>query len=347
MVKFDTIKLQVPNDVIRGFNDAAFIETARRDNETMNIEYFKQAKNQALPPGISSIKFKEGEGYQITMSAKTLGQDYLQGISFNNWQQPFKTLSPILEIDTKELWEANPKILSCDATDNIQIKDIGSHNEICEAILSARTNQRFLPLHYNTRKNIAFEFRGTQQEKNRIIGYAKHLDLLKPANKAFMKSLPNANAMYEEASKMIRFESNHTTFKAMRQRFNADQSNLQNMLQSNAPVNHNFLLKVIKGGNQQGCIFEELQNYDGNIKQFIMIKGIENIIQSLNYEEASIRAFFKRGYENDNTFKAAFYKGKYSIKKIIEELRSKKEFPQAMPNTIVTKCLDALIKAVA
>jgi len=347
MIKFDTIKLQVPTQVIRGCNGDAFIQTMRTDKATGHTEIFEQAKNNALPPGISSIKFKEGEGYQITMSAKTLGQDYLQGISIDNWERPFQTLAPILQINTNELWEANPKILSCDATDNIGIKNIGSHSEICEAMLSARTNKRFLPLHYNTRKNIAFEFRGTQQEKNRIIGYAKHLDLLKPANKNFMKSLPNPNMMYEEASKMIRFETNHTTFKAMRQRFNADQNNLQNMLKSNTPVNHNFLLKVIKGGNQQGCIFEELQNYEGNIKQFIMIKGIENIIQSLNYEEASIRAFFKRGYENDNTFKAAFYKGKYSIKKMIEELRSKKEFPQAMPNTIVTKCLDALLQAVA
>jgi hypothetical protein len=347
MIKFDTIKLQVPPHVVTRYNGDAFMETIRTDKATGHAEIFEQAKNQALPPGVSSVKYKEGEGYQITMSAKTLGQDYLQGISINNWQRSFETLAPILEIDTHELWQANPKILSCDATDNISIENIGTHAEICEAMLSAITNKRFLPIYYNTRKNIAFEFRGTQQEKNRIIGYAKHLDLLKPANKNFMKSLPNSNAMYEEASKMIRFETNHTTFKAMRQRFNADQNNLQNMLQSKAPVNHNFLLKVIKGGYEQGSIFEELKNYEGDFKKFIMIKGIENIIQTLNYEQASIIAFFKRGYENRERFNKAYYKSKYPIKKMIEELRSKNEFQQAKPNTIVTKCLDALLQAVA
>jgi hypothetical protein len=347
MIKFDTIKLQVPTQVIRGYNGDAFMETIRTDKATGHTEIFEQAKNNALPPGISSIKFKEGEGYQITMSAKTLGQDYLQGISLNNWQRSFETLAPILEINTHELWQANPKILSCDATDNIEIKDIGTHAEICEAILSAKTNKRFLQLYYNTRKNIAFEFRGTQQEKNRIIGYAKHLDLLKPANKNFMKSLPNANAMYEEASKMIRFETNHTTFKAMRQRFNADQNNLQNMLQSKAPVNHNFLLKVIKGGYEQGNLFEELNNYNGAFDTLVYTKGLQNIIQGLNYDESSIIAYFRKGYVKESDFKYHFYKKKFPIKKLIEELRSKKEFPQAMPNTIVTKCLDALLQAVA
>lgn len=344
MTKFDTIKLEVPVESVRGTNSDAFIQTIRTDKATGQVEIFEQAKSHCMPPGLSSVKYRDGGEYQITLSAKTLGCNYLEGISLNNWQQPFNAIKGLIDIDTNMLWDMNPKILSCDTTDNISISDIGTHQQICEAMLAARTNKRFMPISYNTRKNIAFEFRGTQLEKNRIIGYAKHLDLLKPANKQFLKSLPNAEAMYKQAEKQIRFETNHTTFKAMRNRFAVDKNNLQEMLQSNISVNHNFLLKVIKGGFEQGILFEELEGWNDK-KQFVMMKGIEAIIKQLNYDENSIIAFFKKVYEEN--FKYNYYKGKFPIKKMIEQLRLDSENSKAEASPIVKKCLSALLLSVA
>lgn len=283
MIRFDTMTIAIPEGTINRVNRDSFVEYTQRDLQTGAVFITQQAKNEHLPIGVSRIQYKEGRDYLVTISAKTLGQDYLEGINLNNWGRAISGISPVLDVDLNRLWDENPKINRCDNTDNILLSDIGySKNEVCRSLYSARRNERFIPKWYESKNKLGVEFFGTQEEKNRLIVYDKKLDLLKHQNKAFRESIPNLLMMYTQADKTLRFETNHTSFRSMRNRFDVDQNNLQEMLNSKSQVNYNFLSKVMNKEFTQVSLWDELKNYEGKGIDFVMMKGYENIITELS-----------------------------------------------------------------
>lgn len=160
-----------------------------------------------------------------------------------------------------------------------------------------------------------------------MIVYAKHLDLLKPDNKEFMKLVRNPSRLIASAEKQLRFEVNHTTFRSIKNRFDVQQNRLQDVLKSSQPVNHDFLKKILNVTDiKQTTLFDEYENFEGAGTDFLMMKGIQSIIESLDYSDVQVRAFFQHIFPNENTFKEYWYgkKAKTSIKKILESLQQKK-----------------------
>jgi hypothetical protein len=322
MQAFDTIKFQLSPVAIRGLNQAAFDETIRTDGLTGQTEQYWQGRSSALPVGVSSIKYRVGDDFQITISAKTLKDNYLQGISLNTWEQAITAIAPVLDIDPELSMQG--KVYLCDSTNNILKSSLegASTYEVCQALLAGRANLRFNPKFYHSKKKLGVEFHGTQQEKNRIICYDKQLDLLKPENKLFMKALKGGGSpMLMAADKVVRFETNHTAFRSMRQRFGVAENTIHQLLHSTKPVNHDFLCKVLNmTEGAQSQLFEQVKDYQGRGLDFIYLKGIENIILELNCNDVQVKEFFKL-LLGDN-FKYQYYRRNNNIRQILARLKA-------------------------
>lgn len=294
MVRFDTMTIAIPTDSIRRVRMESFVGNQQTDYGTGQVVTTEQAKSDHLPIGVSKIQYKDGKDYLVTISAKTLGQDYLEGINLNNWDRAIDGISPILDIDANILWDNNPIIHRCDNTDNILLSDIGySKREICRSLYSSKRNERFIPKWFESKKELGVVFNGSQQEKHRFTIYDKYLDLNKVENKDFLRSIPNPMKMYNDAEKSIRFEANHTTFRSMRNRFDVSKNHLQEMLNSNSKVNYNYLNKVLKYDFRQASLWDAMKSFEGKGIDFIMMKGYENIIKELNCDFTANRLFFK------------------------------------------------------
>ena len=346
--------IAIPTESIRAVNRFCFVENQQTDLATGEAIITKQAKRDSLPIGVSKIQYKEGREYLVTISAKTLGQDYLEGINLNNWDRSLECLSPIMDIDTNRLWNYNPKIHRCDNTDNILLADIGyKKNEICRSLYASNRNERFIPKWYESKKKLGVEFFGTQQEKNRLIVYDKKLDLLKHQNKDFVKSIPNPVKMFNDADKTLRFETNHTSFRSMKNRFDVNQNHLQEMLNSQSKVNYNYLNKVLKFDFRQLSLYDELKNFEGKGIDFVMMKGYENIIKELNCDTIAVRSFFKELF-GERSFKYYWTQVKTmpTIKQMVTRLKIEQEKQignlknDVKPLTICNSVLEALQLAV-
>lgn len=134
-----------------------------------------------------------------------------------------------------------------------------------------------------------------------MIVYAKHLDLLKSANKNFIKLLSNPAKIIEAAEKQIRVEVNHTHLRSIRQRFDCGDVYLKSVLSSGSPVNHNFLKKILGVSDvKQTSLFDELETFKcdgGDGMQFIIMMGIQTIIVRLEYNEVMVKSFFSRYFQ--------------------------------------------------
>ena len=323
MIRLDTISLMIPEESVSQINRDAFITNIQIDDHTGEELMTKKAKSTYLPIGVSQITYKDERDYILTISAKTLKDNYLEGINLNTWERAIRGASEILDIDTQKIWDINTRILRCDTTDNIEVQDLGySKRDICQSLYENRMNQRFVSKWYESTKKLGLEFAGTQKEKNRIICYDKLKDLEKTANKKFMESLMHPIEMRDRASSTLRFETNHTTKRSIIDRFKVKENNLREVLHSNTPVNHNFLKKVLST-DYQISLFEELKKFDGDPHTFIYRKGLENIIKELNYDEGQVKRFIKELY-GDANYKYHWYNGRQPIKKLLMEMKLEK-----------------------
>lgn len=350
MQEFDTLKLSIPPEAVRSARSDIWLINHKSHSGTGDTQETRQAESKALPIGVSNFSTaKGGRDYQITFSAKVLGQEYLQGLTLNNWDRVFDRLKPVIDIDKNIVFD-NSKVFTCDTTNNLLIEDIGYNRQtILSALLCSRSNMRFLPVSFISKNKQGIEFRGTQGEKNRMIVYNKKLDLLKPANRDFVKSLENSAKLIQEADKQLRFEVNHTQLRAIRGRLDIPDNSLKNVLSSGVPVNHNFLKKVMAVTDiKQTSLFGEWQDFQGDGRDFIFYKGLQSIIQSLECSDVLVKNMFQSLFNNEDLFKYHWYKKKNSIKQVLEAEQVKAYGVESeTSDKIVNKVLECLLKAVA
>lgn len=345
MVRLDTLKLEVPASSVKAVRWDQFVENQQTDMASGATDLIRKAKAASLPVGVSQILYKDGASFQITLSAKTLKDEYLESINLNNWDKAIAGLDPVMEIDANSLWDANPLVYRCDTTDNVPLSYLHTNQKgVCKALLAGKFNERFVSKWYESKRKLGVEFAGTQQEKNRLIAYSKDLDLQKRENKSFLKSLSNPYDVIEAAQHIIRIETNHTAFRSIRERFGIRENRLQQVLNAPNPVNHNFLKKVLNARSGQMSLFEEFLSMNIDPMQFIYIKGIEQIVSSFNCDELAIRQFFKDLL--GERYKYFFYKSAMPIKQVIKKIKSQQpEELKSETSTICQRLLDQLIAA--
>lgn len=346
MQQFDTLKISFPEYAVKNSKSDIWVHTEKTDSETGITDNYQQVKSKCLPIGVSQIQLKENVSCHVTFSAKVLTDNYLQGITVNNWNQVLTTLKPIIEIDTNTVYDES-RVYRCDTTNNIDIEVIGyTPKTIYSGLLASRTNTNFKDHRYNSKTKQGIVFAGLQQEKNRLIAYSKSLDLQKSDNKDFIKTLQHPIRMIEQAEKQIRFEVNHTSFKSIRDRLQIGTNLLSNVLSSKVSVNSNFLKKICKGGARQTHLFDEYQQFSGSGMDFIYFKGIQSIIEHLEYSDVAVKDFIQQLLGEN--FKYHWYKKDYCIKSVLEDMQNKKYGVTGETSTIIcTRIIEQLHYAVA
>lgn len=346
MVRLDTFKVEIPRQAVLDMNRDAFIEKSDRDMANDAVTSMVVAKSKSLPIGVSRLNYKPGASYQVEFSAKVLGQDYLDGININNWFRFADALSDVMKVDVNRMWDENPRVLKCDTTDNIPMTLLDcTKRDVCYSLRDAKMNDRFTTKKYESRKKLGVEFHGDQDEKNRIIVYDKHLDLLKRANRDFMRSLPDPGKMLKDAEGVIRFETNHTDFRNIRKRFNVEDTTLQSVLSSQAKVNHDFLCKALGRGAVQTSLLSEYHeaNHDG--QDIFMVYGVKYVYEYYKGDLSAIRQLAKEFYGEN--WRYQYYKAKTSIQSVALRIKSMStRSVNAVPlDDLVKRVLSALLAA--
>lgn len=344
MIRIDTIHLEVPVDAVRGVKKEGFEPRLMRyDIDTGTGVLHLDAKRESRPVGCVSVKYKEGEHYQVKMSAKTLGQNYLEGININTFEQALSGISSLIDIDAQRLLDSNPKVMSFDVTDNIQMSDIGgTKKELIHSLVTAKMNERFIPVMYESKNKLGAEFRGTQQERNRLIVYCKYLDLHKRENKEFIKQLPNPMKLFTQAENTIRVENNIGNLESARNRLKINDNNLMSILTSDEKVNHKMMNKILKLNTNQLSIFSELDNSPYKGDDWVMKTGIDTIVRRCNFNMKIVRDVMKKAY-GDN-FKYRYYRASNPLSRLIQEVKVSTSSDSVKVLTITDRLLDALSK---
>lgn len=348
MQQLDTLTIAIPPEAVKSINRGKFVSNLETDCGTGLFTEKYQLKHTEAPIGVSKLVWKHGGDMLLTYSAKVLKDDYLTGITAENWYRGLEAVQSIVQLDENLVWDAG-KINRADSTNNIYLHHVGvDAKTICTSLLASRGNPRFKDISYQSKRKQGIEFRGVQQEKNRMIVYSKSLDLLKSDNRHFLDSLHNRYTMIQTAEKQLRFEVNHSTHKSLRDRFNVPENTLKSILSSTEPVNHNFLKKIMAVGDvKQTRLFDEYLNLDVPAVQYIKYKGVQTIIKELNCDDTLVIQFFKLLYSNDNAFKQAYYKGAYPIKKMLEhEQANRFKIDVSFSNKVANKVLECLKVAV-
>lgn len=343
MTHLDTLSIKFPDEAVRRVNPLAFSHDHTTDPETgVTTEKWK-AKAKWMPIGVSQLHHVPGSGGHVVMSAKVLGQDYLDGINPNNWDRGFHAISEIIDIDTKALWDYDPIINRCDTTDNISLEALGaSHREVCKALKAAKSNSRFIVYPYQSKTEMGVVLKGTQKrDKNRLLCYDKRLDLLKSDNRDFLKSIPNPIKMLKDAEGITRVEVNHTTYSSMRARFKVSQNTLQGIMGSHAKVNHDFLKKAMGQDTKVLSLFSEYESMDITPVDFIRAKGMESIYHHCERDEIQMREFLKQLF--GERFNYYFYKSAMPLKDLIKKIKAKDAgFEQGRLSQIIIRLLSEL-----
>ena len=298
--RFDTLKFAIPAEAVRGIRQAAFNEKTDCDLETGQVRTWLKAKPSALPIGFAELTNERNHpDWTLSLSAKALGDSYLQGIGLENIEEALSGIGQILDLNLYKALDSNPQVYRADTSSNIPLTTIGtqSQSQIMEALNMAKRNPKFKTQVFNRSKNIGITFKGNQEEKNYIKAYDKFLDLNCRKNQDFLKSLNHPARMLEQSKTICRIESEHTTFRSFRNRFKTE-PRLLDILDSKAKVNHDFLAKVIGTEGQLKLFDEILQSKQAkqSPKQFIRELGLREFAKSCDYNIQQIEEAFRLLY---------------------------------------------------
>jgi hypothetical protein len=280
----------------------------------------------------------------INTSAKLLNNQYLDGINTNTYAQWIDSINGLglIDIDKYKTFEQGI-FQKIDTTNNIDLSSLynldNQWNEVLGYLEVAKLNERFSIDDYYSKHNQGIAYRGNQKEKNRLIMYRKYLDLLKSDNKGFLNSINRPVEFLNSTKNILRVESNHTTFKAIRTRLNINSNTIQDVLTNGVNPNPKMLDKITQPHreNQLLMVFNEYSPDNYNLDEVIKLEGIKNIIRNANYCEKTLKQFVKR-YTTEAMFRWWWYGGKKSItpfRPLINELRVKDANKDPQVNKVI------------
>ena len=345
-MRIDSNTIQVPFDAVN------FIDYSNpyliHNRPTKNGEVIKDAyivSSKDLPVGVSGLTIDNiRQQISINTSAKLLNNQYLDGINTNTYAQWIDSINGLglIDIDKYKTFEQGI-FQKIDTTNNIDLSSLynldNQWNEVLGYLEVAKLNDRFSIDEYDSKHNQGIAYRGNQKEKNRLIMYRKYLDLLKADNKGFLNSINRPVEFLNSTKNILRVESNHTTFKAIRTRLNIKTNSIQDVLTNGINPNPKMLDKITQPHreNQLLMVFNEYSPDNYNLNEVIKLEGIKNIIRNANYCEKTLKQFVKR-YTTQAMFRWCWYGGKKSItpfRPLINELRVKDANKDPQVNKVI------------
>jgi hypothetical protein len=178
MVRLDSTKLEIPNEVIQGMNSAYF-DTINRNKGGVLIQDTQEYKSKSLK-GLKSILINhKTQNTTIEFSAKILGPEYIQGINKNTIESVVNEInsSGIIELSCNDFID-QALICRTDVTDNI--KPENNTDLIYKTLASLPIAQKYHTSLYNRNTNRGVVYKGQQKTvRDRIQFYDKTKDLFK------------------------------------------------------------------------------------------------------------------------------------------------------------------------
>jgi len=348
-MRLDSNTIQIPFDSINGidYNNSKFVHSQPTKNGQILKDTYLVSSND-LPVGISKILVDDfRQQVSIDTSAKILCNEYLQGINLNTYSQWIDSINNlgIVSIDKNKAFEQGI-FQKIDTTNNINLSSLydldNSWTEVLGYLEVAKLNKNFDIVSYSRKNNQGITYKGNQTtEKNRLIMYRKYLDLLKATNKDFLKSLNRPVEILNTTKNILRVESNHTSFRSIKERLKIDSISIKEVLTNGRNPNPLMLDKITQPHrvNQLLMIFNEYNPEDYDLNDVIKLEGIKNIIINANYCESSLKSFVKR-YTTESMFRWWWYGGnsKKSIKgfkPLLDELKIKAANSNAQDNKVI------------
>jgi len=335
-MRLDSNTIQIPFDSINqiDYNNSKFVHSQPIKNGQILKDTYSVGSKE-LPVGISSIIIDDfRQQVSISTSAKILCNEYLEGINLNTYSQWIDSINKvgIISIDKNKAFEQGI-FQKIDTTNNIDLSTLydldNSWNEVLGYLEVAKLNDRFSVDSYSNKHNQGITYRGNQKEKNRLIMYRKYLDLLKADNKGFLKLVSRPVELLNTTKNILRVESNHTTFKAIKSRLKIETNSIQEVLTNGKNPNPFMLDKITQPhrANQLLMVFNEYNPSEYDLNEVIKLEGIKNIIRNANYCEKTLKQFVKR-YTTESMFRWWWYGGKSKksitgFKPLIDELKIK------------------------
>lgn len=302
MNRLDTIKLSMPIDCALDINlNDDRVQRVERITSLSRSTSIQVPGERSL--GIGRTFIENAKEIKISMSAKSLLDDYLKGISINTIEQVidnYNSYSP-LKLSKNKVIEC-ASLLLCDSTQMIYpTYDL----TICrDSMVMLRTNSKCTITSYNKNNNAGIEINSsTKKEKRRLIMYSKHLDLTKSMNskKSFLNNCKYPNKIINESLGSWRVEQNHTSFKSIRNRFNVQDTKLTSVLNSSINPNYNYLVIVRKGSKNIDLFLDDYK--DKSIAQIERLKGVETICNHFKRDINLIASFVKSKTTHRNHYR--------------------------------------------
>jgi hypothetical protein len=237
MVNLDSTKLLVKTDVINGISGAFLHKQVQQNNRVFTD--VSQITNTGIL-GLKSIMVDNlHHEATVEFSAKILGADYPKGVNINTIGQAIETInkSGLIDLNVPKFIDT-AQVLRCDVTDNIQPELMGE--SFYKTLAALPIASKYHTTLYNKKTNLGVTWNGQQKTvRDRIIFYDKIKQIT--TDKLLMQK-PYAQKVYNEFKNVVRVESNHSQFKALRNYFG--DRNLLTVLKSPVRVNYNVFNRI-------------------------------------------------------------------------------------------------------
>jgi len=286
MVRLDSIKILVPNEVINSYG-SSFIRTPSIDSNGLILTDKMSLNNTGVLGFKSVITDHKNHSSTFELSAKILGSDYIDGINQNTIQKAIETINKTNHVNINvNRFLDKAEVLRCDVTDNIR-PDI-SNETFYKTLASLPIAKKYHTDLYNTKRNLGVVYKGSQKTvRDRIIFYDKTLDIVR--DKEFRNS-PHAHKLYNDFKGVVRVESNHSQFKALNKHFG--NRNLLTVLKSPIKLNYNVFSRITdKTTDVNLALFNQFEGMKfSSIRNYLGDKGI---IELCNHDWQQIELFIK------------------------------------------------------
>lgn len=327
MIRLDSCHIEVNSESLNYLHKDSFTHKPQYRNGNIISDCYEL---KTPLPGIKSILFDNiHQSLKLQFSAKVLNDDYFKGINKNTIHNAIDNINQIgiIDIDVNKLIDKGI-FHNIDSTNNVNMGMYDLPNEwksICSSLAIAKNNSLFDVHTYSKSNNKGIVYKGNQtSQKNRLIIYDKFTELNTTKNKDFLGSCKNPLMMLNSAKNILRVESNQTSHKAIKDRFQTTTNNVNDVLNSSAMPNIYMLDKITQPHhtNQMQLLFDMYEPGKHKFDEIAYDKGIETLIRTFNYDEIQFKQFVLC-FESSKNFEHIWYgRGKkMGIKKKISQLK--------------------------
>ncbi len=270
MNSFDTVHLLVPVEGLNGYDSASFTEKAELDEAGKPVSSELQLKRGAEKPlGLAGVKITDA-GVDLTLSAKTLGSRYIEGLSEETLGLAVSAIRPLVDVELDALLDAD--LYRVDSTSNIRPTDVR------RAILSVGTlgqlNGKYRLTDYGGQGEDGFVFTARAKSRDeRLSGYDKMREMLSRKKTAYTLGVENFEGV-------LRIESNIRHREQMREFLGLSDSYMfRDALRSEKKPNLILFDKIIGNGSDMLAEMNRIHRTEGiGVKHFQNI-GIDRVIE--------------------------------------------------------------------